>query len=362
VAHDFNNLLTVVRGNIELLSRSARLADPPERDLLAAMRAAADRGATLTGQLLAFARRQPLVPRAVDLNAVISGMQDLLRSALGSTIQVETRPAADLWPAMVDATQIELVVLNLTINARDAMPRGGVLRIETANAAVGPPQGRGEPPEGAYVSITVRDNGSGMTADVLARAFEPFFTTKAPGSGSGLGLSQVYGTARQSGGGVRIASTPDAGTSVTIYMPRANAMAGPPPVSRVPSGAGQGNVLLVDDDPLVRETTAAVLRDFGYEVREASGGAEALDLLRRDDRIEVLLTDVVMPGMNGAELVRLALDARPELAVLFMSGYAAPEEITGALRRHRLVRKPFLPADLAAQIEAALAEAHAVAE
>ncbi len=363
VAHDFNNLLTVVRGNIELLSRSAKLADPPERDLLAAMRAAADRGATLTGQLLAFARRQPLVPRAVDLNAVIAGMQDLLRSALGGTIQVETRPAADLWPAMVDATQIELVVLNLTINARDAMPRGGLLRIETANAAVGPPQGRGEPAEGAYVSITVRDNGTGMTADVRARAFEPFFTTKAPGSGSGLGLSQVYGTARQSGGGVRIDSTPGDGTSVTIYLPRASTMAGsPPPVSRVPSSAGRGNVLMVDDDPLVRETTAAVLRDFGYEVREASGGAAALDLLRRDDRIEVLLTDVVMPGMNGAELVRLALDARPGLAVLFMSGYAAPEEITGALRRHRLVRKPFLPVDLATQIEAALAEAHAVAE
>jgi signal transduction histidine kinase/ActR/RegA family two-component response regulator len=362
VAHDFNNLLTVVRGNIELLSRSARLADPPERDLLAAMRAAADRGATLTGQLLAFARRQPLVPRAVDLNAVIAGMQDLLRSALGSTIQVETRPAADLWPAMVDATQIELVVLNLTINARDAMPRGGVLYIETANAAVGPPQGRGEPAEGAYVSITVRDSGTGMTAEVRARAFEPFFTTKAPGSGSGLGLSQVYGTARQSGGGVRIDSTPGDGTSVTIYLPRASTMAGPPPVSRIPSGAGRGNVLMVDDDPLVRETTAAVLRDFGYEVREASGGVQALDLLRRDDRIEVLLTDVVMPGMNGAELVRLALDVRPGLAVLFMSGYAAPEEITGALRRHRLVRKPFLPADLATQIEAALAEAHAVAE
>jgi CheY-like chemotaxis protein len=264
---------------------------------------------------------------------------------------------------MVDATQIELVVLNLTINARDAMPRGGALSIETANAVVGAPRGRGEPAEGAYVSITVRDNGSGMTADVLARAFEPFFTTKAPGSGSGLGLSQVYGTARQSGGGVRIDSAPGAGTSVTIYLPRASAMAeSPPSVSRLPSGAGQGNVLLVDDDPLVRETTAAVLRDLGYEVREAGGGAAALDLLRRDERIELLLTDVVMPGMNGAELARLALDVRPELAVLFMSGYAAPEEITGALRRHRLVRKPFLPADLATQIEAALAESHAVAE
>jgi CheY-like chemotaxis protein len=353
----------VVAGNIELLSRSVRLAEQPERDLLNAMRAAAERGSKLTAQLLAFARRQPLVPRAVDLNAVIAGMQDLLRSALGSAIHVETRPAPDLWPAMVDATQIELVVLNLTINARDAMPRGGVLSIETANAEVGPPHDRGEPPAGTYVSITVRDGGSGMTADVLARAFEPFFTTKAPGSGSGLGLSQVYGTARQSGGGVRIDSAPGVGTSVTIYLPRASTLAEPPPpVSRVPSGVGHGTVLLVDDDPAVRETTAAVLHDLGYDVREAGGGDDALDLLRRDNRIDVLLTDVVMPGMNGAELARLALGVRPMLAILFMSGYAAPEEITGALRRHRLVRKPFLPADLATQIEAVLAEGHAVVE
>ena len=363
VAHDFNNLLTVIQGNIELLSRSVRLMEQPERGLLAAMRAAAERGATLTRQLLAFARRQPLVPRAVDLNAVIAGMQDLLRSALGSTIQVETRSAPDLWPAMVDATQIELVVLNLTINARDAMPQGGKLSIETANAEVGPPHGRGEPPAGVYVSITVRDKGAGMSADVLARAFEPFFTTKAPGSGSGLGLSQVYGTARQSGGGVRIDSAPSVGTSVTIYLPRASTLADPPPpVSLVATGVGHGIVLLVDDDPAVRETTLAVLRDLGYDVREASGGAPALDLLRRDNRIDVLLTDVVMPGMNGAELARLAVGVRPALAILFMSGYAAPEEITGALRRHRLVRKPFLPSQLATQIEAALAESHAVVE
>jgi CheY-like chemotaxis protein len=264
---------------------------------------------------------------------------------------------------MADATQIELVVLNLAINARDAMPRGGVLTIETANARVGPPQRAGEPAEGDYVAITVRDNGVGMTADVLARAFEPFFTTKAPGAGSGLGLSQVYGTARQSGGGVRIDSTQGVGTSVTVYLPRASAMAdaAPLPVSLVPSTASQGGVLLVDDDPAVRTTTAAVLGDLGYDVREAGGGAEALDLLRRDSQIEVLLTDVLMPGMNGAELARLALGVRPLLTILFMSGYADPEEITGALQRHRLVRKPFLPADLARQIEAALAESQVVA-
>ncbi len=371
VAHDFNNLLTVVRGNIELLSQAPSL-DQRERDLLGAMRAAAERGATLTGQLLAFARRQPLVPRSVDLNAVITGMHDLLKSALGSAVAIETWPAADLWSAMADVTQIELVVLNLTINARDAMPRGGVLTIETANALVGPPHRPGEPEAGEYVAITVRDNGIGMTADVLARAFEPFFTTKVPGAGSGLGLSQVYGTARQSGGGVRIDSDPGVGTSVTIYLPRASEMADPTPLpaSVVPSAAGpgasqrgasQGAVLLVDDDPAVRVTVAAVLGDLGYQVRQASGGAEALELLRRDGGIEVLLTDVVMPGMSGAELARHAAEVRPRLTILFMSGYAAPEEITGALQRHRLVRKPFLPAELARQIEAALAENRALA-
>jgi signal transduction histidine kinase len=366
VAHDFNNLLTVVLGNIELLSHDARL-DQPARDQLAAMRAAAERGATLTSQLLAFARRQPLVPRPVDLDAVIAGMQDLLKSALGSTIRIETWSAPDLWSAMADATQIELVVLNLTINARDAMPRGGVLTIEIANTRIGPPRhenepAEGEPTEGDYVAITLRDNGIGMTTDVLARAFEPFFTTKSPGSGSGLGLSQVYGTARQLGGGVRIDSAPDLGTSVTIYLPRSSVMAEPPQIPAViPSTASQGAVLVVDDDPAVRTTTVEVLRDLGYDLREAGGGEEALDLLRRDNQIEVLLTDVVMPGMNGAELARLAADVRPRLTILFMSGYADPEEITGALRRHRLVRKPFLPAHLATQIEAALAASQVVA-
>jgi signal transduction histidine kinase len=382
VAHDFNNLLTVVLGNIELLS-SAVPPDPHSQGLLAAMRSAAERGATLTGQLLAFARRQPLVPRPIDLNAVIAGMQDLLKSALGSTVRIETWPAPDLWLAMADATQIELVVLNLTINARDAMPRGGVLTIETANARVGPPQRESEPAEGEYVAVTMRDNGVGMTADVLARAFEPFFTTKAPGSGSGLGLSQVYGTARQSGGGMRIASAPGVGTAVIIYLPRATVTIDPPapppppaPPSNVPSTSGLdasdgpasgtapstalgpalGTVLVVDDDPAVRATTVDVLCDLGYEVREAGGGPEALDMLRCDSQIEVLLTDVVMPAMNGAELARLARGVRSRLTILFMSGYTDPEEITGALRRYRLVRKPFLPSQLAAQIEAALAE------
>jgi signal transduction histidine kinase len=377
VAHDFNNLLTVVLGNIELLARSPRL-DQLGHDQLSAMRAAAERGSALTGQLLAFARRQPLVPKPVDLGAVITGMQDLLKSALGSSVGIDIWSAHDLWPAMADATQIELVVLNLAINGRDAMPRGGVLHIEATNARIGPSQKagkvevnepgvdrvdagaltEGELTEGEYVAITVRDNGVGMSADVLARAFEPFFTTKAPGSGSGLGLSQVYGTARQLGGGLRIDSVPGVGTSVAIYLPRADLIAQPPPPppAVTPSSASPGAVLVVDDDPAVRTTTVDVLRELGYDVREAGGGQRALELLRRDNHIEVLLTDVVMPGMSGAELARLASSVRPRLTILFMSGYADPQEITGALRRHRLVRKPFRPQHLAMQIEAALAE------
>ena len=347
VAHDFNNLLTVVLGNIELLGRNAQL-DQGGRDLLSAMRAAAERGSTLTGQLLAFARRQPLVPRPIALDVVIAGMQDLLKSALGSAVRLETWSAPGLWPAMADATQVELVVLNLTINARDAMPRGGVLTIETTNTQVGAPHREGEPAEGEYVAVTVRDNGMGMTPEVVARAFEPFYTTKEPGAGSGLGLSQVYGTARQSGGGVRIDSAPGVGTSVTVYLPRALSAAEVPPVlsELTPSTSNPGAVLVVDDDPAVRTTAVAVLRDLGYDVREATGGAEALDLLRRDGAIEVLLTDVIMPGMNGAELARLAPGVRPRLTILFMSGYADPDEVTGALRHHRLVRKPFMPRDL----------------
>ena len=361
VAHDFNNLLTVVLGNIELLQRTARL-EKSGLELLNAMRAAAERGATLTGQLLAFARRQPLVPRAADLGTIVTGMNDLLRSALGSSVRLETWAAPDLWPAMVDTTQVELVVLNLAINARDAMPHGGVLSIEVANTHVGPPERRGEPAEGEYVAITVRDNGIGMTTDVLARAFEPFFTTKAPGAGSGLGLSQVYGTARQSGGGVRIDSAPGVGTSVSVYLPRAKGRVESAPVLATPiaPSASQAVVLVVDDDPAVRSTTVAVLHDLGYDLREAGSGQEALDILRRDANIDVLLTDVVMPGMNGAELAHLAASVRPHLSILFMSGYAEPQEITGALQRYTLVRKPFLPADLGAKIEAALAEGLAV--
>ncbi len=363
VAHDFNNLLTVLIGNIDLIQGGAGL-DPALAERLAAMRAAAERGAVLTGHLLAFARRQPLSPRAVDLNEVVAGMQDLLQSALGPRVQMATQLAQDLRPAMVDPTQIELVILNLVINARDAMPEGGVVTIETANsrrAAAAGPEGLAA---GDYVLVRVRDVGTGMTPEVRARAFEPFFTTKGPAGGSGLGLSQVFGTAHQSGGGVEIDSAPGKGAVVSVYLPCAAAPVERPvprPGGAAEPGSSHAAVLIVDDDAAVRATTADILGRLGYAVLQAADGAAALDLLDRSAKVDVLLTDVVMTGMSGPELARQARATRPLLPVVFFSGYADPAGLAGAARPHRLVRKPFRPGELREQIEAALAAARAPA-
>jgi signal transduction histidine kinase len=363
VAHDFNNLLTVLIGNIELIQAAATL-DPSLTERLRAMRAAAERGAVLTGHLLAFARRQPLLPRAVDLNAVVTGMQDLLQSALGYRVQMETRLAPDLWPAMVDPTQIELVILNLVINARDAMPNGGVVMIETGNCHRGMPAEAEEPAGGDYVLVKVIDDGTGMTPDVQANAFEPFFTTKPPGAGSGLGLSQVFGTARQSGGDVQIDSAPGKGTSVSVFLPRAAARVERPatrPAEEAELRTSHAVVLAVDDDDAVRSTTTDILRGFGYGVLQAASGETALELLDQDGMIDVLLTDVVMPGMSGPELARRVRVSQPRLPIVFISGYADPAGITGDTLLHPLVRKPFRPSDLRRQIEAALGELRAPA-
>ena len=361
VAHDFNNLLTVLIGNIELIGKTATL-DSATAGRLEAMRIAAERGAMLTSGLLAFARRQPLSPRPIDLNAAIDGMRALLHSALEPRMQLETRLAPDLRPAMVDPTQFELVVLNLVINARDAMPEGGVIVVETANTHRGPPLHPEEPAAGDYVMVTVRDTGIGMALEVQARAFEPFFTTKPPGAGSGLGLSQVFGTARQSGGGVQIDSTPGIGTAVSVYLPRAPAqtMPIPPrPEEAVEPKIGYAVVLVVDDDAAVLETTAAILTDIGYSVLQAESGPTALEVLDRDRAIDLLLTDCVMTPMSGPELARRAKALYPCLPVIFISGYAAPAGLTGAEAKHGLIRKPFSAAELRGQIEAALAEVRA---
>ena len=357
VAHDFNNLLTVMIGNIDIV-QSAWSLDPRINQRLSAVRAAAARGATLIGHLLAFARRQPLLPRAVDLNAVVAGMQDLLQSALGRKVQMEMRLADGLWSAQVDPTQIELVILNLAINARDAMPAGGTVTIQTENRHRGPPLRAEEPAEGDYVVVTVEDVGTGMTPEVLAKAFEPFFTTKGPGVGSGLGLSQVFGTARQSGGDVQIESTPGKGTSVSVFLPRSPVSVTAATVQQAGTTevrSSRASVLLVDDDSAVRATTADVLGGLGYTVSQASSGREALDLLDAGSTIDVLLTDVVMPGMSGITLARRVRERWPQLPIVFISGYAEPEEIAGE-QLGRLVRKPFAANDLRKQLEDAIAE------
>ena len=358
VAHDFNNLLTVLIGNIELIHRTSTL-DPATANRLEAMRVAAERGAMLTGGLLAFARRQPLSPRPIDLNAAIDAMRALLHSALGPRMTIEIRSEPALWPAMIDPTQFELVILNLVINARDAMPTGGTVAIETANSHRGPPAHAEEPAGGDYVAVTVRDTGIGMTPEVQVRAFEPFFTTKPPGAGSGLGLSQVFGTARQSGGGVHIDSIPGKGTAVSVYLPRAVGEAAPiqdRPADLARPETDEALVLVVDDDMAVLNTTTAILEDIGYSVLQAESGEAALELLDLERSIDLVLTDVVMTPMSGPELARQVERLYPHLPIVFFSGYAGSAGLTGGGARYRLIRKPFTPTELRRQIGEALSE------
>ncbi len=358
VAHDFNNLLTVVLGNIQFLERGA---DERTRRRLGLMRAAAERGASLTAQLLAFSRRQKLEPKPVDLNEVVAGMAELMRSTLGGTVRLETVLKPGLWPALVDPTQLELVILNLAINARDAMPMGGSLTVETANVPAGTPLAPESVGSGAasgeYVMVAVSDTGAGMSEAVRARAFEPFFTTKPPGKGSGLGLPQVWGFAQQSGGDVAITSREGEGTSVRVYLPRSAALveAAPPPPPRV-AGRGRARILLVDDDSAVREITATILRDRGYGVIEAGSGGAALDALDATPAIDLLVIDFAMPGMTGAEVAREAQARRPGLPVLFVTGYQDAAAL-GEVGDASVVQKPFHDGELARKIEAALGDA-----
>ena len=359
VAHDFNNLLTVVLGNVDSLQRRAAMnrMDRASIERLRAIKAAAERGATLTGHLLAFARRQPLMPKVIDLNATIYGMRELLDSALGTRVCIDFRLADDLWPTMADQSQIELVILNLAINARDAMPLGGMITIETENHHQTESTTADGPGAGDYVGIIIRDSGIGIPPEILGRVFEPFFTTKPPGAGSGLGLSQVYGTARQSGGGVKIESKVGQGTAVIVDLPRATSEPVPIPSRRrnVAAERSSATVLLVDEDSEVRATTVAMLQDLGYTVHDVEGGDAALGVLSGDTSIDILLTGVVMPGMNGHRLEALAKAKKADLSVVFVSSHA--EQVGSALRPgDRLIRKPFAASDLFRTIEAALAD------
>jgi signal transduction histidine kinase len=361
VAHDFNNLLTVVLGNIGFLEKGLSSAGVDGRlaQRLGYMRAAAERGAKLTDQLLSFSRRQRLEPKLLDLNETVASMHDLLQSTMGGSIRIETKLHRGLWPAMVDPTQLELAMLNLAINARDAMQVGGRLAVHTENVTLGPALYPEDPPAGDYVAICVADTGTGMTEEVRAKVFEPFFTTKEIGKGSGLGLSQVLGFAKQSGGGVRIESRVGEGTSIHIYLPRTKAKA----EERSPSApaiaahkdAPDARILLVDDDHAVREVTSTTLRDLGYSVVEAGSGGAALDILAREPTIDLLIIDFAMPGMSGAEVARQARAKRPTLPILFITGFADRAALAGISETH-IVGKPFVNDELVTKLRSILVE------
>jgi signal transduction histidine kinase/CheY-like chemotaxis protein len=356
IAHDFNNLLATVLGNLELAT--LQVTSEKVRRLVSNAEHAAWRGAKLTEQLLAFARKQRLEPQTVDLNALVPKMGDLLFRTIGGTVRIETVLEKDIWPAFVDPTQIELVILNLAINGRDAMPGGGRLTIATANIGADDPRIPGELRPGDYVAVSVADTGVGMTGEVLAKAFEPFFTTKDVGQGTGLGLSQVYGVARQSGGTVRIETQLGRGTEITVYLPRAAAQAAAEP-SREPIDAPPGHyqsgmVLVVDDDPDVRAVTVGSLEALGHTVIAAESGRTALDLLDRGIPVDLMLVDYAMPGVNGVEAARLVRAKRPELRVLIMTGYADIAALNGVPGVAGILKKPFSLAELAARIEGIL--------
>ncbi|MBL6935732.1 MAG: response regulator [Alphaproteobacteria bacterium] len=354
IAHDFSNLLTIIQGNVELLGEEDI---PPElvRELAAEALAASQRGGELTRRLLAFARRQPLQPRPLDLNLLVAGMTGLLRRTLGAPVEIETVIGGDLWFAVADPLQVENAILNLALNARDAMPGGGVLRLESANVTLDADYAALHPDAvaGEFVLLLVSDSGAGMTPEVRERAFEPFFTTKPLGKGTGLGLSMVYGFARQSGGHVRIESEEGGGARISLYLPRTEEQ---PKAEESESGhiaAGdhgdgpRARILVVEDDPGVRRYCARVLAAAGYDVVQAEDGAGALALLEAEKDIDLLFTDILMPGgMDGWELAQRARGMIPGLAVLFAS--ANPEmaleggvEGSRAPRNLDLLRKPY---------------------
>ncbi|MCB8819633.1 response regulator [Microvirga rosea] len=351
VAHDFNNLLMAVLGSLDLASRRAP-DDPRLNRLLKNAIYAAERGASLTQRLLSFSRQRDLRLQTVDVNRVIADMNDLLLRTLGGVIRIEKDLAENLWLAMVDPDQLELAVLNLCINARDAMSENGVLTLSTRNQVVVANQVPDLDP-GEYVVVSVADTGSGIPPDILNRVLEPFFTTKEVGKGTGLGLPMAYGLARQSGGTVTIDSTVGAGTVVELYLSRTAAFVSDAGQEEavVTSPGQRVRILLVDDDPDVRAVTAAYLSDMGHRVVEASDGAAGLDILRADDQIDLLIADFAMPGMTGLDLALQAREHNPSLGVLLVTGYADPERVPEG---YPMLHKPFNRGELAARVRDAI--------
>ncbi|WP_447972004.1 ATP-binding protein [Nitrospira sp. Kam-Ns4a] len=358
VAHDFNNLLSVILGVTELMLR--RLSpDDPLAARLARIRQAGERASSLTQQLLAFSRQQVLAPTILDVNAVIANLGEMLQRLIGEHITLGTSLGPGLWPVKADPGQIEQVIMNLTINARDAMPQGGRLNIVTRNVALAEPvlDASGPVPPGPYVLLTVSDTGHGMDSHTLARIFDPFFTTKERGKGTGLGLATVYGIVEQSRGAIRVSSTVGQGTTFEIYLPRAEgpAEAVRPPLPAEGDFHGAGTVLLVEDEDPVRTIAQEILEAYGYQVLPAPNGEEALRICREHPGpIHLLLTDIVMPGMDGREVAARAAEARPGLRILYISGYTDGTfflDEPGA----PFLAKPFAPQDLASKVHAVLA-------
>ena len=328
IAHDFNNLLTGIIGSLALMQKRLAQGRTETLERYAGLAlASANRAAALTHRLLAFSRRQPLEAKAVDANALVASMEDLLRRTIGESIVFQSVETPGLWPTLCDPHQLENALLNLAINARDAMPDGGRLTIETANAVLDEAYVAREPgvAAGPYVMLSVTDTGTGMPPDVMARAFDPFFTTKPIGQGTGLGLSMIYGFVKQSDGHIKIYSEPGQGTSIKIFLPRFHGSgdAAPAEAGEATPRAEEGEtVLVVEDDLTVRDLVLEVLQDLGYTALQAPDGPAGLALLRSDQRIDLLVTDVGLPGMNGRQLAAQARVARPDLKVLFITGYA----------------------------------------
>jgi signal transduction histidine kinase len=350
VAHDFNNLLTAVLGNLELATRRGK--DDNIRRYLEGATQAAQRGAKITSQLLAFSRSQRLQTEPIDLNAIVTEMGDLLFRTIGATVRIETILERNLWQATADPSQIESVILNLAVNARDAMHDGGRLTITTANVSHNDTSKPAELAPEDYVCVSVTDTGTGMTEEVLSKAFEPFFTTKPVGSGTGLGLSQVYGIIKQSGGTVAIDTQVGKGTTVRVYLPRTKSA----PVIRsqeapqnAPLRGHEARILVVDDDKDVRRLAVSCLERLGYEVLSADGGQEAIRLAATETQIDLILIDIAMPEISGVEAIKAILKKRPNVPYLYMSGYVGPTKLDPS--EHRVLKKPFTIAELSQKVE-----------
>jgi PAS domain S-box-containing protein len=360
IAHDFNNLLTGIIGSLELMQRRVAQGRTHgiERYATAAI-ASAHRAAALTQRLLAFSRRQPLDPRPLDANTLMRGMEDMVRRTIGEAIALEVVVAGGLWPTICDPNQLESAVLNLVINARDAMPGGGRLTIETANASIDDSyalRNRYAVP-GQYVMLSVTDTGHGMSADIISKAFEPFFTTKPIGQGTGLGLSMIYGFARQSEGFANIYSEEGRGTTVRLYLPRHFGDLASDPIEELHAAItlrldAPATVLVVEDEPVVRNLVVDVLREQGLGVVEAQDGPAGLEIVLSERKIDLLITDVGLPGLNGRQLADAAREKRPDLKVLFLTGYAHNAVIGNAMLEPgmEIVTKPFAVESLASRI------------